>query len=90
MKLSRNIDGWELQRRVQIACLARYTGIPELAKQLGTSRESLYAAIHTGEISLKRLFALADRLDVSIDFLLGNIPLEITGVWSHGVKKEGG
>lgn len=83
MKITREINARELQQRVQIACLLRNTSIAQLAKQFGTSRQSLYSAIHTGEIGIKRLLKLADALEVSVDWLIGYMPLNIEGFESH-------
>nr|DAI02111.1 MAG TPA: SOS-response transcriptional repressor [Bacteriophage sp.] len=85
-----NLNPIELRRRVQIACLVRNSSIPKLAKELNITRQALYSGIYCGSIGINRILAIADVPDVSVDFLLGTIPLEITGVWSHCVKKEGG
>lgn len=77
---NRNINVAEFQKRVMLACLIRNTTISQLAKQFGTSRQALYYAIHTGTMGIPKLLALADVLDVSVDWLLGRVPLEIKGV----------
>lgn len=78
MKITREIDGQELQRRVQIACLLRNTNMAQLAEGFGIQRQSLYNTIHTGSIGIKGLSRIAKTLDVSVDWLLGDIPLEIS------------
>ena len=87
MKITRNIDGQELQRRVQIACLVRNTSMAQLAETLGTSRSTLYHTIHTGTIGFQRLAEIAETLDASIDWLLGDITLDINSIKGiRGIK----
>lgn len=78
MKITREINARELQRRVQIACLLRNTSIAQLAEGFGIQRQSLYYTIHTGRIGIKGLSKIAMARDVSVDWLLGDIPLEIS------------
>lgn len=80
MKITREINARELQRRVQIACLVRNTDLAQLAEELGTSRHTLYHTIHEGIIGFQRLAKIAKTLDVSVAWLLGDIPLDINSI----------